>query len=100
MALKLHPSLAIHPGPWLRRNVLAPYGQTVTAAARHLKVSRPPLSNMLNGKAALSADMAVRFEMAFGISAAAILRMQAAYDLARATDRAETIAIARLPEAA
>jgi addiction module HigA family antidote len=100
MAIKLHPSLAIHPGPWLRRNVLDAYGQTVTDTARHLKVSRPPLNNMLNGKAALSPEMAVRMEKAFGISAATILRMQSSYDLAQVEARADVIEIERLPEPA
>ena len=100
MAIKLHPSLAIHPGPWLRRNVLEAYGQSVTDTARHLKVSRPPLNNMLNGKASLSPEMAVRMEKAFGISAATILRMQSAYDLAQVEARADSIEIERLREPA
>lgn len=100
MALEMHPSLAIHPGPWLRRNVLEPYNQTVLSAARHLRVSRPPLNNMINGKAALSPDMAIRFEKAFGISAATILRMQASYDLAQAKALAADIDVPRLPEPA
>lgn len=100
MALKLHASLAIHPGPWLRRNVVEPYGVNVSEAARHLGVTRPPLSNLLNGKAALSPEMAVRFEKAFGISAATILRMQSAYDLAQVELRADTIDVERLPEPA
>lgn len=100
MALKLHESLAIHPGPWLRRNVLGPYGVNVSEAARHLGVTRPPLSNLLNGKAALSPEMAVRLEKAFGISAATILRMQAAYDLAQVERTADRIKVARVPPAA
>lgn len=100
MALKLHASLAIHPGPWLRRNVLEPYAVNVSKAARHLGVTRPPLSNLLNGKAALSPEMAVRFEKAFGISAATILRMQSAYDLAQVELTADSIEVARVPEPA
>lgn len=100
MALKLHSSLAIHPGPWLRRNVLEPFGVNVSDAARHLRVTRPPLSNLLNGKAALSPEMAVRFEKAFGISAATILRMQSAYDLAQIELTADSIEVERVPKAA
>lgn len=100
MALKLHSSLAIHPGPWLRRNVLEPFGVNVSDAARHLRVTRPPLSNLLNGKAALSPEMAVRFEKAFGISAATILRMQSAYDLAQIELTADDIEVERVPKAA
>lgn len=100
MAIKLHSALAIHPGPWLRRNVLEPYGQSVTSAAAHLGVSRPPLNNLLNGKAALSPEMAIRMQKAFGISAATILRMQSAYDLAQVEARADSIRVNRIPEAA
>lgn len=100
MALKLHSSLAIHPGPWLRRNVLEPFGVSVSETARHLRVTRPPLSNMLNGKAALSPEMAVRFEKAFGISAATILRMQSAYDLAQVESAANGIDIPPFHKAA
>lgn len=100
MTLKLHSSLAIHPGPWLRRNVLEPYGVNVSEAARHLRVTRPPLSNLLNGKAALSPEMAVRFEKAFGISAATILRMQSSYDLAQVELTADSIEVERVPKAA
>ncbi|WP_375291009.1 HigA family addiction module antitoxin [Qipengyuania sp.] len=100
MAIKLHRSIHVHPGPWLRRNVLDPYRMSVTATANHLGVSRPPLNNLLNGKASLSPEMAVRFEKAFGISAATMLRMQSAYDLALAEEKAQAFDIARLPEPA
>lgn len=73
--------------------MLEPLGVSVTGAARHLGVTRPPLSNMLNGKAALSPEMAVRFEMAFGISAATILRMQATHDLAQVEARADSLLV-------
>jgi antitoxin HigA-1 len=70
MAIKLHNTLAVYPGPWLRRNIVEPYGLNISKAAEHLQVSRVALSNVVNGKAALSPDMALRFEQAFGISAA------------------------------
>lgn len=100
MAVELHRSIHQHPGPWLRAEVLAHYGMTVTAAADHLKVTRPALSNLLNGKAALSLDMAIRFEKAFGVSAATLLRMQANYDLAHADELANAIEVERVPEPA
>lgn len=100
MAVKLHNSFAIHPGPWLRAEVLAPYRMTVTGAATHLGVTRAALSNVLNGKAALSPEMAIRFEKAFGIAAGAILRMQCNHDLARAKEAAASLEIARIPKAA
>ena len=58
------------------------------------------MSNLLNGKAALSPEMAIRFEKAFGIPAATMLRMQAGWDLARAEMRADEIKVERWPEAA
>jgi addiction module HigA family antidote len=87
MALKMHPSLFVHPGPWLRRTYLDHLGMTVTDAAAHLGVSRQNISMLLNGHASLTAMMALRFEKAFGISAETLLRMQAGYDLAQARGR-------------
>lgn len=98
MALKMHRSVATHPGVWLREEMVKPYGLTVTELAKRFEVSRPPLNNLLNGKAGLSPDMAIRFEKAFGIPAATLLRMQVAYDLANA--KAEDIKVERIPEPA
>jgi addiction module HigA family antidote len=100
MAITLHDSFAIHPGPWLLEEVVKPYRMTVTAAAAHLGVTRPALSRMLNGHAVLTPDMAIRFDKAFGVSAATLLRMQSAHDLARAKRNAATMAIERIPEPA
>ncbi len=87
MALKMHPSLYVHPGPWLRRTFLDHLGMTVTDAAAQLGISRQNMSMLLNGHAGLTAMMALRFEKAFGISAETLLRMQAGYDLAQARAR-------------
>ena len=76
------------------------YAMSVTRAAEHLGVTRPAMSNLLNGKSALSPEMAIRFEKAFGIPAATMLRMQAAYDLAQVELRADGIKVERWPEAA
>ena len=100
MAIQLHHSLAVHPGPWLMRNIIEPYGLSVTDAARHLHVARPTLSNLLNGKAGLSPEMAIRFEKAFGISAATMLRMQSAHDLATALRMESSIAVEKFDRAA
>lgn len=100
MAIKLHPSLYAHPGEWLKRDVVEPYGMTVTKVAAHLGVSRQNMSLLLNGHAALSAMMALRFEKAFGISADTILRMQAAYDLARARGRDGELKVERMRKVA
>jgi antitoxin HigA-1 len=100
MSIKLHPSIRVHPGRWLKADVIDHYGMTVSRVAEHLGVTRPAMSNLLNGKAALSPEMAIRFEKAFGISAETMLRMQAAYDLAQAELKADKIKVERWPEAA
>lgn len=84
MALEMHPSIAVHVGDWLKTEIVEPAGLSVTALAEHFGVSRQALSTLLNGNASLSADMAIRFEKAFGVKADTLLRMQTAYDLAQA----------------
>ena len=100
MAIKVHDGFAVHPGPWLRRNLVAPYRLTVTAAAEHLGVTRAALSNLLNGHAGLSAGMALRFEQAFGVAADTLLRMQVAHDLAQARKLDPETRVARVLEPA
>ncbi|MBX7483922.1 HigA family addiction module antitoxin [Qipengyuania qiaonensis] len=100
MAIKLHDSFAIHPGPWLLEEIVKPYGMSVSSAADHLKVTRPALSRVLNGRAALSPEMAIRFEKAFGVSAQTMLRMQSAHDLVLAKKGAKAIKVDRVPEPA
>ena len=70
---------AVHPGGFIRRSVL-PDDLSVTAAAHALGVGRPALSNLLNEKASLSPEMALRVEKAFGVKMETLLRMQARYD--------------------
>ncbi len=82
----------LHPGPYIRANVL-PDGVNVTEAAAQLDVGRPALSNLLNGKAALSPDMAARIERAFGARARDLLDMQAAFDARVAKDKGATTAV-------
>ena len=96
MAIELHNSFALHPGPWLRRNFIEPYGLTQSDAAERLGVTRVALSNLLNGKSALSPEMAIRFEQGFGVSAKTLLRMQAAHDLAKAQSAAKAIKVSRI----
>lgn len=100
MAIQLHSSFAVHPGPWLRRNVVEPYHLNVSTAASHLGVTRAAMSNLLNGHAGLSAEMAIRFEKAFGVPADTLVRMQAAHDLVAAKAAAKDIRVERLPEPA
>jgi antitoxin HigA-1 len=99
MAIKLHPSIHVHPGPWLREEIVEPYRQNVKGLAAHFGVSRQALSGLLNGHAALSAEMAIRFEKAFGIKADTLLRMQSAYDLAQARAHEDDIKVGRLERA-
>jgi addiction module HigA family antidote len=92
MAMKNPP----HPGRLVRNACLAPLGLTVTAAADALGVARPTLSNVVNGRAAISPEMAIRLEKAFGSTADAWLKMQVAYDLAEARKREGEIEVARV----
>ena len=77
-----------HPGWSVRYDCLEPSGLTVTAAAQKLGVSRQHLSNLVNGRAGISPDMAIRLDKVFGGGAAAWYQLQAAYDFAQAARRA------------
>ncbi len=76
-----------HPGEIIREEVLNPLGLDVTKSAAVLGVTRPALSRVLNGKAALSPEMALRIEKAFGPKADHLMRIQLAYDMARARQK-------------
>ncbi len=78
--MKAHPDLHQHPGTFVRQNVI-PSGMTVKDAANRLGIGRPALSNFLNGRSALSPEMAVRLEKAFGADRQRLLDMQSAHDL-------------------
>lgn len=82
-----------HPGLIIQHDCLEPLG--LTTAARALGVSRQALNNVVNGKSALSAEMAVRLSKAFGSSPEAWLRMQSAYDLAQVKQREREIKVTR-----
>ena len=73
-----------HPGLTVKHDCIEPLGLTVGATAEALGVSRKQLSALINGRAGVSAEMALRLAKAFGGSALVWLRMQAAYDLAAA----------------
>lgn len=70
-----------HPGETLKEDVLPALGLTVTQAAEQLGVARVTLSRMINGRAAISADMAIRLAQWLGGSAEVWLRLQLQYDL-------------------
>ena len=84
-----------HPGDFIRTEIIAPHDLTVTAAAKVLGVSRPALSNLLNGNASLSGDMALRLEKAFGIDMETLMRMQSSYDIAQAKKQGRKINVRR-----
>jgi len=84
-----------HPGTIIRDEVLGPLGLSVTAAAAALGVARPTLSNVLNARASVSPEMAIRIEKAFGPKADHLLRVQLAHDLARVRRRESEILVER-----
>ena len=84
-----------HPGELIRTEIIEPLGLSVTAAAKILRVSRPALSSLLNGKADLSGDMALRIEKAFGPKMDTLMRIQSAYDIARTRRRESKIRVRR-----
>ncbi len=73
-----------HPGALLRADVLAPLGLAITEAASRLGMSRVALSRVLNGRAAISPDLAIRLERAGVSSARFWIALQSNYDLAQA----------------
>jgi addiction module HigA family antidote len=83
-----------HPGGLIRDNI-EELGLSVAEAAKGLGVTRQQLYRLINGHHGLTPEMALRLEQAFGGSADAWMRMQIAYDLARARARA-SVSIARL----
>lgn len=85
-----------HPGLSVRHDCLEPLGLSVTEAARKLDVSRKQLSDIVNGHAGLSPEMAIRLDKAFGGGAETWLRLQSAFDLARAMKKAARIKVERL----
>ena len=70
----------VHPGRFLRTEIIEAHNLSVTEAAKVLGVSRPTLSSLLNAKADLSGDMALRFEKAFGVDMEALMRIQNSYE--------------------
>jgi addiction module HigA family antidote len=82
-----------HPGEFIRTEIVLPAGLSVTAAAVALQVSRPALSSLLNGKANLSGDMALRIEKAFGVKMDTLMRMQSSYDIAQTRKREKQIRV-------
>jgi addiction module HigA family antidote len=85
-----------HPGEVIRELCLAPLGLSVTAAAKALGVARKSLSEVLNGHAGVSPEMAIRLSLAFGTSADSWLTQQMQYDLWKAWRRAKKLKVKKL----
>jgi addiction module HigA family antidote len=77
----------------LKTEIVQPHGVSINRLATSFHVTRQTLSNPFNGHTALSADMAIRFEKAFGVRADTLMRMQTAYDMAQARARADDIVV-------
>ena len=77
-----------HPGGFVKHEIIDPLGLSVTRAAEVLGVTRATLSTLLNERAHLSPEMAVRIEKAFGVSLDTLMQMQNSYDIAQARERA------------
>ena len=84
-----------HPGDLIKTEIVESLGLSVSKAAEILKVRRATLSDLLHGKAALTPEMALRIEKAFGPDMDHLLRMQLAYDVAKTREHARDISIKR-----
>ena len=89
-----------HPGEFIRAEIVEELGLTVTRAAEILGVRRASLSDLLNEKAALSPEMALRIEKAFGVSMDMLLRMQAWHDANRMREMADEVEVERFLQSA
>jgi addiction module HigA family antidote len=85
----------VHPGRFLRTEIIEAHGLSVTEAAKILRVSRPTLSSLLNAKSDLSGEMALRFEKAFGVDMETLMRMQNSFDIARTRNGEKKIRVER-----
>jgi antitoxin HigA-1 len=84
-----------HPGGFVKSEIVEALDLSVTDAAKVLGVTRPALSALLNERASLSPEMALRIEKAFGVSMDTLMRMQNSYDIAQARRRAGKIKVTR-----
>ena len=88
-----------HPGEIIKEFCLEPLGISVTAAAKGLGVSRKTLSGIINGRAGISPEMAVRLSIAFETSAESWLNQQSQYDLWQAEQSRDSLRVSRLSAA-
>ena len=85
-----------HPGEHIRISCLEPLGLTVTAGARALGISRKTLSELVNGHAGVSPEMAIRLSKAFGSTARHWMQLQMNYDLWQVEQRAAELKVERM----
>ena len=88
-----------HPGEIIRELCIEPLGLSVTDTAKGLGVSRKTLSAILNGRAGISPEMAIRLSTAFGTSAESWLNQQSQYDLWQAEQQRDDLHVTRLSAA-
>ena len=79
MALEISPNIAVHPGTWLRDEIITPSNLSHAALVNILGISHGELSSLLNAEIDLTADLAIRFEEQFGVAAETLSRMQSRY---------------------
>ena len=84
-----------HPGEIIREEVLEPLGTDGDRGGEGARVARPTLSNLLNENASLTAEMALRIEKAFGPKMDHLMRMQLAFDLAKARRQEKALKVKR-----
>jgi addiction module HigA family antidote len=96
----MHMKTPPHPGDFIKTEIVEAHGLSVTAAAQALGVSRPTLSSLLNGKAGLSGEMALRIEKAPTVKRYTLMRMQSAYEIAQTRKREKLIRVRRVGRAA
>lgn len=85
-----------HPGEVIKELCIEPLGLTITDAAKGLGVSRKTLSSILNGKAGISPEMAIRLSIAFNTSSESWLNQQLQYDLWQAEQHRDDLKVSHL----
>lgn len=83
------------PGDFIREEIFAPLGLSISKAAEIMRMRRPTLSDIVNGKARLTPEVALRLEKAFGVPMELLLRMQTAYDVASVRKQPPALGVRR-----
>ena len=91
----LCPKNPVQPGRFVRTVIIDTLGLTVTEAARVIGITQVALSRFLTAQAALSPEMAIRLDKAFGADIETLMRMQGSYDIAQARQRQDEIVVER-----